>query len=103
MKNFKIAVLANLKKNAPHWEGMAEDQWDDLDSEKTINAIQGALRSAGHTCEFFEGDRSLMTLMSEMALVLGPCTEGRGHGWMMFDNARTGPGSWRTLHVLYNR
>ena len=63
MKNFKIAVLANLKKNAPHWEGMPEDQWDDLDSEKTVNAILGALRSQGHSCEFFEGDLTLMTTL----------------------------------------
>ena len=61
MKKFKIAVLANLKKNAPHWDGMPEDQWDDLDSEKTINAIQEALRSNGHSSEFFEGDLTLMT------------------------------------------
>jgi D-alanine-D-alanine ligase len=63
LKNFKIAVLANLKKNAPHWEGMPEDQWDDLDSEKTVNAILGALRSQGHSCEFFEGDLTLMTTL----------------------------------------
>jgi len=65
LKKFKIAVLANLKKNAPHWEGMPEDQWDDLDSEKTINAIQEALRSNGHACEFFEGDRTLMTTLPQ--------------------------------------
>jgi D-alanine-D-alanine ligase len=61
LEKFKIAVLANLKKNAPHWEGMPEDQWDDLDSEKTINAIMAALRSNGHSCDFFEGDLTLMT------------------------------------------
>ena len=61
MKKLKVAVLANLKKNAPHWEGMPEDQWDDLDSEKTVNAILEALRANGHVCDFFEGDRSLLT------------------------------------------
>ncbi|MCA9896024.1 MAG: hypothetical protein KC615_23725, partial [Anaerolineae bacterium] len=50
----KIAVLANLKKNAPTWEGIAEDHWDDLDSPKTIEAIMNALRANGHTAEFFE-------------------------------------------------
>jgi D-alanine-D-alanine ligase len=50
----RIAVLANLKKNAPHWEGMAEDQWDDLDSPRTTDAIVEALRSAGHEAEFIE-------------------------------------------------
>jgi len=56
MKSFRVALLANLKTNAPHWDGMPEDQWDDLDSEKTINALVEAIRSGGHTCEFLEGD-----------------------------------------------
>jgi len=60
MKSFRVALLANLKKNAPHWEGMPEDQWDDLDSEKTINALVEAIRSGGHTCEFLEGDISIV-------------------------------------------
>jgi D-alanine-D-alanine ligase len=56
MKLFKVALLANLKVNAPHWDGMPEDQWDDLDSEKTIVALQEAIRAGGHICEFLEGD-----------------------------------------------
>ena len=54
VKTMRIAVLANLKINAPHWEGMPPDQWDDLDSEKTVNSIIGALESAGHEAQFFE-------------------------------------------------
>ncbi|MCB9453932.1 MAG: hypothetical protein H6672_21070 [Anaerolineaceae bacterium] len=50
----RIAVLANLKKNAPTWEGMPADQWDDLDSPKTTNALVAALQSGGHEAEFFE-------------------------------------------------
>jgi D-alanine-D-alanine ligase len=50
----KIAVLANLKKNAPIWEGMSPDQWDDLDSPKTVDAIIAALESGGHEAVFFE-------------------------------------------------
>lgn len=50
----RIAVLANLKKNAPHWENMPEDQWDDLDSQTTIDAIIEALHAGGHEAEFFE-------------------------------------------------
>jgi len=38
---------------------MAEDQWDDLDSEYTVNALATAIRAGGHLCEFFEGDISL--------------------------------------------
>ena len=50
----KVAVLANLKKNAPHWAGMPDDQWDDLDSAVTVNAIVDILADAGHQAEFFE-------------------------------------------------
>lgn len=60
MKKFRVALLANLKKNAPKFEGMSEDQWDDLDSEKTINALVDAIRSSGHACEFLEGDITLL-------------------------------------------
>lgn len=59
MKHFKVALLANLKVNAPQFPGMPADQWDDLDSEKTINALLEALRAGGHTCEFLEGDITL--------------------------------------------
>jgi D-alanine-D-alanine ligase len=60
MKRLKVALLANLKKNAPHWDGMPDDQWDDLDSEKTINALLDAIRAGGHTCEFLEGDITIV-------------------------------------------
>lgn len=50
----RVAVLANLKINAPTWKGMPPDQWDDLDSEKTIKALIAALENAGHSAEFFE-------------------------------------------------
>lgn len=60
----KVAVLANLKKNAPHWEGMPADQWDDLDSESTVLAIVNAIRSGGYEAEFFEGDLTLVDKLS---------------------------------------
>ena len=50
----RVAVLANLKTNAPHWDGMPPDQWDDLDSEKSTNGIVHALQRAGHEAAFFE-------------------------------------------------
>ncbi|MGH2542694.1 MAG: D-alanine--D-alanine ligase family protein, partial [Ardenticatenaceae bacterium] len=56
----RIAVLANLKQNAPQFPGMSADQWDDLDSPRTVNAILEALRSQGHQAEFFEGNLSLI-------------------------------------------
>lgn len=60
MKKFRVALLANLKKNAPKLEGMPEDMWADLDSEKTIEALLEAIRSGGHECEFLEGNYTLM-------------------------------------------
>jgi len=59
MDKHKVAVLANLKANAPKVEGMPPDQWDDLDSEKTVMALVEAIRAGGHTCEFLEGDITL--------------------------------------------
>lgn len=52
----RIAVLANLKDNAPFEEGMPPDQWDDLDSPKTIDAIIAALESGGHEAVFLEAN-----------------------------------------------
>jgi len=60
MKKFRVALLANLKVNAPKFEGMPEDQWDDLDSEKTVTALVNAIRAGGNTCEFIEGDITLL-------------------------------------------
>lgn len=59
-RQLKVALLANLKKNAPHFEGMSDDHWDDLDSEKTVNAILEAIRAGGHEAMFYEGDSSLV-------------------------------------------
>ena len=50
----RIAVLGNLKTNAPTWEGMSPDQWADLDSPRTVEAIVRALESGGHEAAFFE-------------------------------------------------
>lgn len=54
-----VALLANLKKNAPTWAGMSPDHWDDLDSEETIAAITAALEIGGHRVTFLEGDAAL--------------------------------------------
>src|SRR3989304_10404735 len=60
MAVLKVAVLANLKKNAPHFPGMAEDHWADLDSEKTVDALVSAIQAGGHTCVFHEGNADLV-------------------------------------------
>ncbi len=50
----RIAVLANLKSNAPTYEGMPADRWDDLDSPRAPDAIVAALQRMGHEAAFFE-------------------------------------------------
>lgn len=55
----RVALLANLKKNAPTWPGISPDYWDDLDSEETIEGISSALASQGHRVTFLEGDVNL--------------------------------------------
>ncbi len=60
MKKFRVAVLANLKKNAPHFDGMTKDHWDDLDSESTVKALTDAIRAGGHESEFLEGDVTIV-------------------------------------------
>ena len=55
----RVALLANLKKNAPTWPDMHPDQWDDLDSWDTIQAIAVALEKNGHQVIFLEGDHTL--------------------------------------------
>jgi D-alanine-D-alanine ligase len=67
MKKFRVALLANLKKNAPTFEGMPGDMWDDLDSEKTILALIEAIRSGGHECEFLEGDSTILDSVRKLA------------------------------------
>lgn len=61
-----VALLANLKKNAPAWAGMPADHWDDLDSEETIAAITAALESGGHQVTFVEGDVTLYDRLQQL-------------------------------------
>lgn len=61
MSALKVAVLANLKKNAPKFPGMADDHWADLDSESTVEALQEAIRAGGHEAAFFEGNADLLS------------------------------------------
>jgi D-alanine-D-alanine ligase len=61
-----VAVLANLKKNAPIFPGMAEDFWADLDSEHTVEAIASALQQRGHRTTILEGDITLYDRLREV-------------------------------------
>lgn len=62
----RVALLANLQKNAPTWEGMPVDRWDDLDSEETIESIMRALESGGHAVTFLEGSLSLVEQLAKV-------------------------------------
>jgi D-alanine-D-alanine ligase len=61
-----VAVLANLKKNAPRYEGMPADAWADLDSDTTVNAIVAALEAGGHRAAFLEGNLSLVETLPKL-------------------------------------
>jgi D-alanine-D-alanine ligase len=66
MAPLHVALLANLKKNAPLLPGMPEDYWADLDSEHTVEAIAEALRQRGCRVTFLEGDTALQDRLREL-------------------------------------
>jgi D-alanine-D-alanine ligase len=66
MDPYHVALLANLKKNAPIQPGTPDDYWADLDSEHTIEAISDAIRGRGHRVTFLEGDTSLYDRLREV-------------------------------------
>jgi D-alanine-D-alanine ligase len=55
----KVALRANIKQNAPTWPEKSSEQWADLNSWETIQAIAIALEKGGHRVTFLEGDKSL--------------------------------------------
>jgi D-alanine-D-alanine ligase len=57
---YHVAILANLKKNAPRLPGQPPDAWADLDSEHTIEAISDALKAGGHRVTFMEANVELI-------------------------------------------
>lgn len=49
----KIAVLANIKEDAPVSPEDPPGRWDDLDDQLTVNAILESLTSLGHKAKYF--------------------------------------------------
>ncbi len=96
MKKFRVALLANLKANAPKFEGMPEDQWADLDLENTINALVSAIRAGGNSCEFLEGNFTLIDSLKKYKpdICFNICEGHYG------DFARI-PGTWPTGDAAY--
>jgi D-alanine-D-alanine ligase len=66
MSSFEVAVLGNLRRNAPHREGQPSDAWGDLDSESTMLALVEALEAGGHKAYFLEGDMSLPAKLARL-------------------------------------
>jgi len=66
MSSFEVAVLGNLRRNAPHREGEPADAWGDLDSESTMLALVEALEAGGHKAYFLEGDMSLPAQLARL-------------------------------------
>ncbi|MEW5719995.1 MAG: hypothetical protein AB1817_15310 [Chloroflexota bacterium] len=64
MKKFTVALLYNLKQNAPHCEGDPWDAWNELDNEKTVANLERALRAGGHEVIGMEGDVNLPQKLS---------------------------------------
>ncbi|MCL4394092.1 MAG: hypothetical protein M1482_04680 [Chloroflexi bacterium] len=60
MKKFTVALLYNLKRNAPRErEDEPWDAWNELDSEKTVGDMERALCAGGHQVIPMEGDGTL--------------------------------------------
>src|SRR5436305_8634418 len=59
-RKLTVALLANLKKNAPHLQGDAPDAHDDLDSERTVEALKSSIEAAGFRCMVLEGNLDII-------------------------------------------
>ncbi|MBN1812070.1 MAG: hypothetical protein JXA14_09570, partial [Anaerolineae bacterium] len=66
MTPLHVALLANLKNNAPALPDIPEDYWADLDSERTIQALSDALQAGGHRVTFLEGNATLYDRLREV-------------------------------------
>jgi D-alanine-D-alanine ligase len=56
----RIAVLENIKGNAPPCEVLLPDSWAELSTLEDVQPILDALRRGGHVAEFFEGGPTLI-------------------------------------------
>ena len=66
MRPLRVALLYNLKRNAPHTPGEAVDAAAELDSEDTVRALQEALEAGGHQVTPLEGDTSLYPALQRL-------------------------------------
>ena len=66
MRPLQVALLYNLKKNAPHAPGEPVDAASELDSEDTAQALQKALEEGGHKVTPLEGDVTLYPTLQRL-------------------------------------
>ena len=59
MSKLNVALLYNLKQNAPHRDDEPWDAWNELENERTAASIERALRIGGHEVLAMEGDATL--------------------------------------------
>jgi len=62
----RVALLYNLKTNAPHVPGEPVDAAAELDSEETAQALQVAMEAGGHHVTPLEGDLDLYPTLQRM-------------------------------------
>lgn len=62
-----IAVLANLKEDAPVNKEDPPGRWDDLDDRRTADAIVQALQELGHTAQYFPATLDSINDLREFA------------------------------------
>jgi len=66
MRPLRVALLYNLKKNAPHATEEPVDAAAELDSEETAQALQVAMQAGGHHVTPLEGDTNLYPTLQRM-------------------------------------
>lgn len=66
MRPLHVALLYNLKKNAPHEADEPADATAELDSEDTVQALQEALEAGGHEVIPLEGDVNLYPALQRL-------------------------------------
>lgn len=82
MSKLTVALLYNLKQNAPH-ESTGDEPWDvwnELDSERTVTGIERALRTGGYDVIPMEGDANLIQCLQKehVDIAFNTCEGHRG-------------------------
>jgi D-alanine-D-alanine ligase len=80
MSGFRVALLYNLKYNAPQEPGAPPDALAEYDSVETVQALEDALRAGGHQVIPLEGDKTLLDTIrqAEPDIAFNICEGHRG-------------------------